>query len=138
MGSHITKAQINKRHQIANQFAIDNLELNKALLVQNNAAIKGEIYEIEKLKKQKLEGSLVPLVEVQELFQEISAQLKAQFLRFISILPPKLEGLESNAMIPVVREEVNAILQNMANGLKFKAPVEEVVAEIIEDEEEPT
>jgi hypothetical protein len=134
---HKTKAEINKSYLKQNQFVIENLEYNKALLVAKNAQIKSEVAEIERLKKERLEGSLVPITEVQELFLQISSQVKAQFLRFISILPPKLEGLESHKMIPIIREEVNAILLNMSNALIVNEPVEEIEAEVItEDEEE--
>ena len=131
-----TKPTAKRLKEILKQFpVIEDLEYNKALLVANNAKIKSEQAEIERLKKERLEGSLIPMIEVEETFIEIGAKTKAELSRFVSVLPPKLEGLNATSMIDVIREHVNQVLLNLSSDLKFDIPLDEAIEEIYEDDE---
>lgn len=133
--ARLTKADVRAREVKQNQYIIEDLEYNKALIVANNARIKNEIAEIERLKKERLQGLLVPVAEVEETFIEIASRTKAELNKFISILPPKLEGLNAPEMINIIREHVNEILLNLSNSLTYKEPKElEVIPEDTDDE----
>jgi hypothetical protein len=89
------------------------------------ADIKEQQAEIERLKKEKLQGSLVSIAEVEESFLEIGAKTKSQLARFISTLPPKLEGLTAAAMIEIIRGAVDEVLLSLAESFTLSEPAAE-------------
>lgn len=86
------------------------------------AAIKEEQAEIEKLKKEKLQGQLISIAETQEAFLEIGSKTKAQLYRLISTLPPKLEGLNATSMIEIIRESIDEICLYVSTSFEIEEP----------------
>lgn len=100
---------------------IDQLyKLNRARKMSNDADMKGEQKEIEKIKKEKLKGNLIPLKEAQEIFVSVGAQTKLRFNRLIAELPPKLEGLAGLEMIPILREKFDEIFGELYTTFSVK------------------
>ena len=87
------------------------LQRYKKLIAET--AIKEEQKEIERIKKEKLQGSLVSLPEVEEAFQILGSKCKARMQRFISELPPRCEGMTAQDMISVIRESVDEAYQEL-------------------------
>ena len=98
-----------------------------------DAAIKEQQAIIETLKKEKLQGSLISLKETQEAFLEIGSKTKANLYRLISTLPPKLEGLNAQAMIEIIRESIDEICLGLSQSFVIVEP--KTIKEDIESEE---
>lgn len=93
------------------------------------AAKEHELTEIERIKKEKLLGTLVSVSDVTEAFLEIGATTKSQLARFASTLPPKLEGLAAASMIPIIQAAVDEVLLNLSTSFELTAPAPEPVTE---------
>lgn len=94
--------------------------LNRARKMANEADLKGEQKEIEKLKKEKLKGTLIPLKEAQEIFSSVGAQTKSRMERLLSQLPQKLEGLPAVKMLEVLRESFYKIHSDLYSDFSVK------------------
>lgn len=128
---------ISKR--IEKKFA-DNEARSKDAIHRKNIAVAGikeQQAEIERLKKEKLLGSLVPIGEVEEVFLGIGAKTKSQLARLVSELPPKLEGLEAIDMIQIIRDAVDEVCLYLAESFKVETPIEpvEAAAEKLEEDD---
>ena len=77
--------------------------------------IKEEQAQIERLKKEKLEGELISLESVEEAFKALGAHTKARLKRLITELPPKLSGLEPNEMVDVLRNLIDDVLDDLTD-----------------------
>jgi len=132
MAGRKSKAQINDQ-------LIDDLLLNKARKAKFDADRIKEVSELERLKKEQRQGSLVELKLVQETFTQIAAQTKAELYRLVTLLPPKLIGMESDQMADIIRSAIDETLINLYNGFKLDNTVisyePEPEPEIEEDEE---
>jgi hypothetical protein len=95
-------------------------KLHRARKMSNDADMKGEQKEIERLKKEKLKANLIPLKEAQEIFVSVGAQTKLRFNRLIAELPPKLEGLNGLEMIPILREKFDEIFADLYTTFSVK------------------
>lgn len=98
----------------------------------NDAAIKEQQKEIERLKKEKLLGSLIPLQDATEVFSEIGSRCKARLNRLIGELPPKLEGLTGIEMIEIIREHLDEVCADLFTEFAIKEVDPESI-EIIEE-----
>jgi hypothetical protein len=86
----------------------------------NDAEIKAQQKEIERLKKEKLLGSLIPLKDATEVFAEIGARTKARCNRLIGELPPKLEGLTAVQMIEILRNSFDEMYGDLFKEFAIK------------------
>ncbi len=77
--------------------------------------IKEEQSQIERLKKEKLEGELISMDVVEDAFKAIGAHTKVRLKRLITELPPKLSGLEPNEMIDVLRTLIDDVLDDLTD-----------------------
>ena len=107
--------------------------VSRAKKMRYDAEIKAQTAEIERIKKEKLEGSLVSIKEVSTVFTDIGAKLKARYKRLISELPPKLAGLDAESMIPIIRDQ----LDNVFSDLFLQLYIAEGTEEIEEEEVKP-
>jgi len=107
--------------------------VSRAKKMRYDAEIKMQTAEIERIKKEKLEGSLVSIKEVSTVFTDIGAKLKARYKRLISELPPKLAGLDAESMIPIIRDQ----LDNVFSDLFLQLYIAEGTEEIEEEEVKP-
>ncbi len=89
--------------------------------------------EVERIKKEKLLGSLIPLKDAQESFLELGSRTKAQFSRLIAELPPKLEGLPASQMIDIIRTSIDEVLSNLFEECSSIADAPELTQEESED-----
>ena len=109
-----------KSKQAINDEILDSQALNKARKIKYDAERIKQVSELERLKKEKLQGSLVELKLVQETFTQIASQTKADLYRLVSILPPKLIGLQADEMTEIVRDSIDEILTSLYNGFRIK------------------
>lgn len=121
-----------------NQIATEYLK-DRARKVKAEANMKEEQTIIERLKKEKLQKDLVPLKEVTETFMYIGARTKAQLLRLIGEIPPRVEGLEAAAIEIIIRDYIDEILNDLYTDFSITEPdatsTEYEVVEDIEIEE---
>lgn len=103
----------------------------RAEKMENDAAIKAEQKEIERLKKEKLLGSLIEIKDAVEVFSEIGAKTKARCNRLIGELPPKLEGLPAVAMIEILRNSFDEVYADLFSEFKIKESKQDI------EEDEP-
>lgn len=69
-------------------------------------------------------GELVSIPELEETLLFLANRTKGQLARLEKELPPRLEGLAAAAMIPIVRECVEAVLTDLANDFDSAAGVD--------------
>lgn len=100
--------------------------ISRAKKMRHEAEIKAQTAEIERIKKEKLLGSLISVQEVSSIFTDIGAKLKARYKRLISELPPKLAGLNAEDMIPIVREELDEVFADLFTQLYLPEGSEEI------------
>lgn len=120
--ARLTKADIAEREQKQKALVIEDSEYYKALKLQHETKIKSEVAELERLKKEKLLGSLVLVSDVESTFIEISSKVRSQLYRLVSQLPPRLEGLEGVAMTDIIRESIDEILKFLSDSFQYKEP----------------
>lgn len=85
------------------------------------AQLKERIHKAEKVKLEveRQRGTMISLAEAREQVMMIGSGIKAAMLRFENDLPPLLEGLTAEEMVPVVRREVDAILNLWSSADAF-------------------
>lgn len=105
----------------------------KNLKIIFESEIKKEQAQIERLKKEKLQGQLVSIKETQEAILEIGSKTKAQLYRLVSTLPPKLEGLNAKSMIEIIRISIDEICLELSNSFNI---IDQPILEVIEDDDE--
>ena len=115
---------------------LDNLEWNKAKKIKAEALIKQEVAEIERLKKEKLQGSLISIKDTEQAFLEIVIKTKANLQRLVSELPPKLEGLKASDMIEIIRTAIDEVCLNLSVSFLPETSLEEIQPEP-DTEDEP-
>lgn len=99
-----------------NEIILDESGLNKAKKIKYDAERLKQVSELERLKKEKLQGLLIELKLVQESFTTIATKTKSDLYRLISILPPKLIGLNTSDMSDVIRDSIDEVLTSLYNG----------------------
>lgn len=103
--------------------------VSRAKKMKYDAEIKMQTAEIERIKKEKLEGSLVSVKEVSSIFTDIGAKLKARYKRLISELPPKLAGLNAEDMIPIIRDQLDNVFSDLFMQLYLPEGSEDIEQE---------
>lgn len=111
--------------------------VSRAKKMKYDAEIKMQTAEIERIKKEKLEGSLVSVKEVSTIFTDIGAKLKARYKRLISELPPKLAGLNAEDMIPIIRDQLDNVFSDLFMQLYLPEGSEDIEQEAPE-QKKPT
>lgn len=91
----------------------------RAFKCRNEARIKHEQAELERVKKEKLLGTLIPLSKAQEAFSQLGSKTRLHLQRLIPSLPPKLEGLTGQQMIPILREAIDEILETLSQEVSI-------------------
>lgn len=76
--------------------------------------IKEEQATIERLRKEKLLGELIATDECIELFQGLGTFIRARLKRLVAEAPPRLEGLDANGMIGVLRELIDGVCADLS------------------------
>lgn len=110
--------------------------ISRARKMKYDAEIKAQVAEIERIKKEKLEGSVIGVKEVSSIFTDIGAKLKARYKRLISELPPKLAGLNAEDMIPIIREQLDNVFTDLFIQLYLPEGTDDI--DIEQSEEEAT
>lgn len=110
--------------------------ISRARKMKYDAEIKAQVAEIERIKKEKLEGSVIAVKEVSSIFTDIGAKLKARYKRLISELPPKLAGLNAEDMIPIIRDQLDNVFSDLFIQLYLPEGTDDI--DIEQSEEEPT
>ena len=72
---------------------------------------------IKKIEHDRETGELVPLSEVRENMTRITSAARAELLKMISDLPPRLAGLEESAIMGVLRMSIFEVLDNLSNDM---------------------
>ncbi len=103
--------------------------ISRARKMKYDAEIKAQTAEIERIKKEKLEGSMVSIKEVSSIFTDIGAKLKARYKRLISELPPKLAGLNAEDMIPIIRDQLDNVFSDLFMQLYLQESTDELELE---------
>ena len=97
--------------------------ISRARKMFYDAEVKAQVAEIERIKKEKLEGKLIDVKEVSTIFTDIGAKLKARYKRLIGELPPKLAGLNAEDMIPIIRDQLDGVFEDLFLQLYLPAAV---------------
>jgi hypothetical protein len=108
--------------------------ISRAKKMRYDAEIKMQVAEIERIKKEKLEGSVIAVKEVSSIFTDIGAKLKARYKRLISELPPKLAGLDAAQMIPIIRDQLDSVFEDLFLQLYLPEGTDDIDIEQSEDE----
>lgn len=111
--------------------------ISRARKMKYDAEIKAQTAEIERIKKEKLEGSLISVKEVSTIFTDIGAKLKARYKRLISELPPKLAGLDAEKMIPIIRDQLDDVFADLFMQLYLPEGTDDIDIEQEEDKKKP-
>ena len=111
-------------------------KFHRARKMSADADLKGEQKEIEKIKKEKLRATLIPMKEALEIFSSVGSKTKLRFNRLISELPPKLEGLKGKEMIPIIRESIDEILADLYTNFSVKEVDPDSIQLLKDDEQE--
>lgn len=114
---------------------IDDVEWNKAKKIKAEALIKEEVAQIEKLKKEKLKGSLISITHVEESFLEIGSKTKSSLYRLVAELPPRLEGLPASDMIAIIRTSIDEVCLNLSNNFLVDVDVSDIEPEPLDEDE---
>ena len=104
------------------------------------AEIKEQQQVIEKLKKEKLQSSLVSLSDVTETMISIGSRTKSQLLRMVGELPPRIEGLPAVQIENILREVVDNILLELNKDFTSNIDIDSEefkLLEIKDEKEEP-
>jgi hypothetical protein len=108
--------------------------ISRARKMKYDAEIKAQVAEIERIKKEKLEGSVIAVKEVSSIFTDIGAKLKARYKRLISELPPKLAGLNAEDMIPIIRDQLDNVFSDLFIQLYLPEGTDDIDIEQSEEE----
>ena len=111
-------------------------KFHRARKMSADADLKGEQKEIEKIKKEKLRATLIPMKEASEIFSSVGSKTKLRFNRLISELPPKLEGISGKEMIPIIRESIDEILADLYTNFSVKEVDPDSIQLLKDDEQE--
>lgn len=111
-------------------------KLHRARKMSNDADLKGEQKEIERLKKEKLKGALIPLKEAEEIFSVVGSRTKSRMNRLLSHLPQKLEGLTATQMVEVLRESFYNIHSDLFSEFSVKEVDPDSIVLLKDDGEE--
>ena len=111
-------------------------KFHRARKMSADADLKGEQKEIEKIKKEKLRATLIPMKEALEIFSSVGSKTKLRFNRLISELPPKLEGISGKEMIPIIRESIDEILADLYTNFSVKEVDPDSIQLLKDDEQE--
>ena len=112
-------------------------ELKKVKL-QKEIEKLNEVVLFTKQKRLQQEQQLVSIDEIKEAMHRISATVTAKLQSLENTLPPLLEGLEANAMIPIIRRFIDETLTSIAISEYYDVnEIEDnTIEEIIDDTED--
>lgn len=101
------------------------------------ADVREESKVIERLKKEKLQGSLISINDVTETLIMIASKTKAQLMRMLGELPQRMEGLPAARIENMMRKSIDDILLELS--IEFTSNInidseEFKIADIVDDD----
>lgn len=98
---------------------LNKLDMDGLRMVKLQKEIIHKKLESEKVKTQvqKIRGDLVPFSELTEMIAIIATTTRTEVGSLVNKLPGKLEGQSSDKCIVILRDEIDACLQNLSTAI---------------------